>query len=207
MCGPLSQVGYQSGPGGCGGGMLHTPIAFIAPCCMPPPDPTTTPSPDQDWTHRPSQGIVINQGCCFINLTIPHTRLVACPSGTPPVYSALSELPALKHTLVDLEDWGPTFIAVWTVAMALALAGGWAVRVRRWWAGSGQVVMEAVRGSGMLAAWQREQLHQGPVALPQPTTPAWLCSCGLAPGDGQTRQRVSSKPLHSPSVCRAPTQR
>lgn len=32
--------------------------------------------------------------------------------GTPPVYSAISNVPALKHDLATLSTWGPAFIAL-----------------------------------------------------------------------------------------------
>lgn len=35
-------------------------------------------------------------------------------AGTPPVYSVISDLPALRHSLVDWSAWGPEFIAVWS---------------------------------------------------------------------------------------------
>ncbi len=32
--------------------------------------------------------------------------------GTPPAYSAISNVPSLKHDLATLTGWGPAFIAV-----------------------------------------------------------------------------------------------
>jgi hypothetical protein len=48
---------------------------------------------------------------------------------TPPVYSAVSNVAALKHSLVDLSSWGAPFVALWAAAMAAAAAAvAWHVR-------------------------------------------------------------------------------
>jgi len=51
---------------------------------------------------------------------------------TPPVYSAISNIPALKHDLVDIATWGPVFIAFWLLGMTLIM-GVIAWHIRRAW--------------------------------------------------------------------------
>ncbi len=43
--------------------------------------------------------------------------------GTPPIYSAISNVPSLKHDLASLTGWGPAFIALELAGASKGVAG------------------------------------------------------------------------------------
>lgn len=72
---------------------------------------------------------------------------------TPPIYSAISNVAALKHDLADLSTWSGPFILIWTLGMAaIAAVVAWHVRDAYHRAGR-EAFLVYVLSRGVLLGW------------------------------------------------------
>ena len=88
---------------------------------------------------------------------------------TPVVYSAISNVDALKHDLMDLSTWGGPFVLVWGLGMAaIAAVVGWHVRAA--WRRAGRAafavyLLSRVFLLGWFAVSAAVLAHQGDVKV------------------------------------------